>query len=312
HAVSLDEHRAKFKANLWNRPTVEESSLGVEGQKPEIASPTPSSVHVRGKKKAFDGDEEEYAFRALEARYAEKPVRPTDVEEKRLRTFIIGLVLRMPLRFVVCIIHYLSKLTRPIIDVGGGSVDNGTPHTLAQIPLRWMIRECFKADSGIIFISDGLRNIGLDPASVYPSVQTRPPPLPVGNARIQSIPSTTSANDTDSGANALVQITMSEEEHELLDALSPLYDQLELAKGWWILEVLPLKRPFQRSNNSWAAEYWPNLGNPRFIPQQKKRTIKVHRSVKMRMEAEYEDGSKYRPKASFADALTHGNVEWID
>src|SRR4051812_17083954 len=30
HAVALDEHRAKFQANLWNRPTVAESKLGTD------------------------------------------------------------------------------------------------------------------------------------------------------------------------------------------------------------------------------------------------------------------------------------------
>ncbi len=29
HAISLDERRAKFKANLWNRPTDEEKRLGL-------------------------------------------------------------------------------------------------------------------------------------------------------------------------------------------------------------------------------------------------------------------------------------------
>lgn len=29
HAVSLDERRAKFKANLWNRPTEDEKKLGI-------------------------------------------------------------------------------------------------------------------------------------------------------------------------------------------------------------------------------------------------------------------------------------------
>lgn len=30
HALSLDEHRAKFKANNWNRPTVFEAHLGTQ------------------------------------------------------------------------------------------------------------------------------------------------------------------------------------------------------------------------------------------------------------------------------------------
>lgn len=54
-----------------------------------------------------------------------------------------------------------------------------------------------------------------------------------------------------------------------------------------------------------------NLARPRFIPKQIKNGVKVHRSVRMRMQAEYEDekkkGKKYRPKA-------HLRVEpiWID
>lgn len=41
HAVSLDERRAKFKANLYNRPTPAESKLGV--QPGEMPTPTPRS-----------------------------------------------------------------------------------------------------------------------------------------------------------------------------------------------------------------------------------------------------------------------------
>ena len=37
------------------------------------------------------------------------------------------------------------------VDTGGGSVRNGTRHTLARIPLRWMIRQCFLANTGIQF-----------------------------------------------------------------------------------------------------------------------------------------------------------------
>lgn len=45
------------------------------------------------------------------------------------------------------------------------------------------------------------------------------------------------------------------------------------------------------------------------MPKQKKNGVKVHRSVKMRMEAEYEDspGVKYTPKARFKVEPT-----WVD
>ena len=43
HALSLDEHRAKFKANLWNRPNAHEAQLGTrsEDDEKEVVKPPP-------------------------------------------------------------------------------------------------------------------------------------------------------------------------------------------------------------------------------------------------------------------------------
>lgn len=106
HAVSLDERRAKFKANLWNRPTVKEAKLGVDGQKPQVpletgegtagdttASPapatpatpgtpakTPGSVNGAAKKKA-PLPHKQPTLRAMERKYSSKAEVPTDIEE---------------------------------------------------------------------------------------------------------------------------------------------------------------------------------------------------------------------------------------
>jgi hypothetical protein len=40
---------------------------------------------------------------------------------------------------------------------------------------------------------------------------------------------------------------MNEAEEELQDALSPIYDQLQLAPFWWILEICPLKQLKQQA-----------------------------------------------------------------
>jgi len=42
HAVALDERRAKFKANLWNRPTKEEEQLGIQNLPAVNSSPSES------------------------------------------------------------------------------------------------------------------------------------------------------------------------------------------------------------------------------------------------------------------------------
>ena len=56
-------------------------------------------------------------------------------------------------------------------------MQNETKHALARIPLRWMIRECFKKDTGIRFHGELLKEIGMNPATLYPVVQPRPPAL---------------------------------------------------------------------------------------------------------------------------------------
>ncbi|KAJ7174161.1 hypothetical protein C8R43DRAFT_977286 [Mycena crocata] len=276
HAVSLDERRAKFKPNLWNRPNEKEKTLSVTDQKaPQAKRPNPTkkmSQHL------------------MERKYARDPTQPTDIDE---------------VWFSGC--H---------CDVGGGSVDNETPHNLARIPLRWMIRECFKTGSGIMFDCDGLRSIGLDPDSLYPHVAPRPPALPLGNLRIRSIPSSKEQSKAQKEAGlanfanseAPTAVHLSEEEMDLQDALCPIYDQLSLAWFWWILEFLPLRQRYQRGDNAWMSYFGWNMGRGRFIPKQKANGVRVHRSVKLRLEAQTESGGKYKPKAAFDLERT----TWVD
>jgi len=286
HAVSLDERRAKFKANLWNRPNDHEQQLGCEGQKPLIREPSHDSTLPNPPKNGHSSTRKSRpTLNEMEKKYSVTCDKDTDVEE---------------VWFAGC--H---------CDVGGGSVPNDTPFSLARIPLRWMIRECFKMNSGIMFVSEGLRKLGINPASVYPIVQHRPPALSVSNLKIQKTPSTSPFKRKPKQDESPPDC-QTEEEHELHDALSPIYDQLSLVKKWWSLEVLPVKQRYQKGDNTWVAYYGMNLGQGRFIPKQATHVIKIHRSVKIRMDAEYKDGKKYRPKASFDNALKAGTVEWID
>lgn len=72
-------------------------------------------------------------------------------------------------------------------DVGGGSVKNDTPNALARIPLRWMIRECFRCKTGIIFDAVILQQIGLhvtydqDGQPMLKDAPARLSPQPEGN-----------------------------------------------------------------------------------------------------------------------------------
>ena len=74
HAVSLDERRAKFKANLWNRPQKKEELLSISDQK--VAEET--------KKKDKNNEQHHHhheSLRMLENKYEKCRATPTDVDE---------------------------------------------------------------------------------------------------------------------------------------------------------------------------------------------------------------------------------------
>ncbi|KIM78387.1 hypothetical protein PILCRDRAFT_75759 [Piloderma croceum F 1598] len=266
HAISLDERRARFKVNLWNRPTEEDYKKGI----PKRTMPrhkTPSH------KKSLNDLEREFT----------DSDRPTDTEE--------------------------VWFSGAHCDIGGGSILNGTRHALARIPLRWMVRQCFLLRTGILFHKTMFKDIGLDPDTLYPDVLPRPAPVPYTPdclARKYKDPINFAANDgvTVKRKEAFIN----EEEEDLLDALTPIYDQLKLEKGWWILEVLPNIRRYQKEDDTWTHTLSINFGRPRIIPKQSKLGVKVHRSVKTRMDVKklFKD-KDYSPAAKWGVEPT-----WVD
>ncbi|KAJ7468103.1 hypothetical protein FB451DRAFT_1340416 [Mycena latifolia] len=268
HAVSLDERRVKFKPSLWDQTNTDDKTLDQET--------TQSS--------------EESSGWLMEHPYSRDPTQPTDADE---------------VWFSGC--H---------CDVGGGSVENDTEHTLARIPLRWIIRECFKTHSGIMFECEGLRNLGIDPAGLYPHVKPRPPPLPIGDLRIRSIPSAKAKSKAQqeaalsnySNTQAAPVNCPTEEEQDLQDALAPVYDVLGRSSLWWILEFLPLRQYYECADETMVAYIGWNMGRGRLIPKCKRNNIRVHRSVKTRLEVLTEHGEHYKPKAAF----DLENTTWVD
>ncbi|KAI0094239.1 hypothetical protein BDY19DRAFT_880415 [Irpex rosettiformis] len=297
HAISLDERRAKFRQNSWNYPSEKEKGLGVqEGEMPKagldiqskplerVEEPASEQKRVKVRmvidaESSPDQDEMEQRFSRLDP----QPDKETDVLE---------------VWFAGC--H---------CDVGGGSVPNDTRHNLARIPLRWMIRQCFLANTGIRFHSELLRNIGIDPDSLYPVVKPRPPPMYATPSDVRK----EEKDNTKAASRAGTLNTLTEEEEDLEDALSPLYDQLLKKKWWWLLEMWPVRHRVQREDDSWKREITMNLGKGRNAVQQGRNEILVHRSVKIRMEAHASQvggsqGKKYVPKAS----LEGVEPTWVD
>jgi len=75
HALALDERRAKFKANSWNRPTSTERVLSVtdKSQKQTTVKHKQKSLSSNGK----------HSLKDLETRYSKDKTAPTDIDEVR-------------------------------------------------------------------------------------------------------------------------------------------------------------------------------------------------------------------------------------
>lgn len=75
HAIALDERRAKFKANLWNRPNAKEQTLSISDKQPKKNK---KGGKNGGKK---HGPHREPTLKDLERKYGKDHSLPTDIEE---------------------------------------------------------------------------------------------------------------------------------------------------------------------------------------------------------------------------------------
>jgi len=326
HAVALDEHRVKFAPSYYRRSRDQDQAHLNDWELQQIDGS--HGAHVPN---GTDDDDE----------HTDHPIHPDKPEKK---------------------IHKSQKTDSLEVwfagahtDIGGGSVPNHTRHSLARIPLRWMIRECFNCKTGIIFDGDLLRDmVGMDvdlehmywvkpaphhrlrPDPNNPAHRIPAPPwclkdvpfvsnvpvngiitLPltifqgVTSKILSSLIPSTSAPQESLPPSPLIDTYRAEREpfkgedmEELLDALSPSFDQLEIAPFWWLLEFVPLQLKKELAvyspHEPWISNYaWvQNRGEGRKIFKHVVgRGIKVHRSVLTRLEALDANGNEgtYQP-----------------
>ncbi|KAG6816825.1 hypothetical protein H0H87_002668 [Tephrocybe sp. NHM501043] len=216
HALSLDEHRAKFRPNLFHRPAptkavtrldpghvTQEVGQEVGGRNRESTRGLLKSCRYRGGIKRF--------FRKLPMLFLDpEPEDDGTPDTDVLEVWFSG-----------C--H---------ADVGGGSVQDSEPHSLANISLRWMVRQVQKAHCGIMFDAQAMERAGI-PLMVFADIDT----LVVKSPDVE-LPPTSPINEI-------------EEEEDAQDALEPINDQLKANPMWWVLENIPLTYSWQDPECVW-------------------------------------------------------------
>lgn len=277
HAIALDERRAKFKpcrfqAKDWS---------DVLNPKPDGGTPPEEIAEERAAltncdcDSAFhghpvEGSEAAKKKAAYESEFAPAPAKfDTNVSE---------------VWFMGC--H---------ADVGGGAVKNEVRHKLASIPLRWMIRQCFECNTGIMFKTKPLAEEGLDIHSLWPDYHettvpsSKPteqmietfkagkiPPKYARSSKLIPVGHTSHGEGhydlhiAELEADETNSEWIPEQIEDWFDAMSPMNDQLVVARGWWILELWPVEYRMQRAeSDEWEIRNGMNLGRYRGIVDRK-------------------------------------------
>lgn len=184
-------------------------------------------------------------------------------------------------------------------DIGGGAVANDERHKLAQIPLRWMIRQTFEANTGIIFKTKVLAEFGLDVHTLWPKYErlsaphhgpaprilekyeANLPPKSIRRSKLVPI-------DKHEDGEPFYHLRSHEDEdwtpeqvEDFYDAMSPLHDQLVVAPVWWILEFWPVQYKVPTAPGEVLIRTGMNLGRYRGIED---REPNLHWTVQHRMQ----------------------------
>ncbi|KAF2675838.1 hypothetical protein K458DRAFT_352677 [Lentithecium fluviatile CBS 122367] len=288
HAIALDEHRSKFKVCQWEQQNPDAGAVAkrVAARKGRHGGMSNGDAHPNG-----------HGLRRTE----------TAIEQEKLEAYFdeFNTGLRKRIDTDALEVWFMGAHA----DIGGGAVANDVRHRLSHIPLRWMLRQCFECNTGILFDTGSLIEQGLDVHSLYPLYQPPsqpacgPPPALLDIHKNDKVPplrwrramfsigDDTVANDIfgieNRDSRHLALLSEGTEDH--FDAMAPVNDQLVLAKGWWVLEFWPVKmRVLARNGIEWEKKVRWNLGRYRAVRETEP---KMHWTVQHMM-----DEGKYTVK----------------
>ncbi|KAI5272334.1 hypothetical protein E4T47_04499 [Aureobasidium subglaciale] len=280
HAMALDERRSKFKVCRYQQKdhTDPESSWTTKAATQGQSEPLRQRLESTSTANTYTAEHEKISRLVSNA---DTIVREVDCQE---------------VWFAGC--H---------ADVGGGAVANAERHKPSQIPLRWMIRQCFECNTGILFNTHRLAEEGLDVHMLYPVYHRLEKPImgpspdtmekyQKGELAPITRRSTILEAQDDDHRNGLLDVNlyqdaekrkiaehwMPEQIEDYFDAITRFNDQLVQAKFWWLLEFWPIKvRVQSKDSDSWIKKVSVNRGRYRVVQESEPR---LHWTVQQRMQ----------------------------
>lgn len=167
--------------------------------------------------------------------------------------------------------------------MGGGNAKDAAPHALANVPLKWMLKEIIASDTGLIFRRSALERAHIDldelvEAAERTKIEDAKHKLKISEDAAATLVASTSGNDAtlrvttmdgedietvhDEDGGKTVEQKLKEEDHSTLygrwkttsglsDSLCKITDELVIAPAWWLLEFLPFIDSNQDEHGQW-------------------------------------------------------------
>ncbi|KAI6044772.1 hypothetical protein EDC04DRAFT_261600 [Pisolithus marmoratus] len=199
-------------------------------------------------------------------------------------------------------------------DIGGGNVKDEEKNSLAQITLRWMIKQIKASDCGIQFKDEApLTGLGfpLRPVPAQAGLNGAVAAAPgVEQGDIANVALTSDSHPRSSSPTGMADL-------ELKDATAHLFDYLHIKslRGqktvtwpwvtcafWWLLEIIPLPSSGHPDEDGRRPTRWSiHLGRRRKLPAQ----ASIHHTVGLRKE--HVPSYKLHPKCG-----PDGDVKWLE
>jgi len=150
-------------------------------------------------------------------------------------------------------------------DVGGGAVEDTVRYSLADISLRWMVKQVVLSQCGIKFDETALRRADINISTIVLAGPAQPTVEQVWRRKSEaeagvSSPSSPISHGDDTSGDYIIQKgkdrdieaqTWPQEQ----DILADIHDELKLQRMWWLLELMPMKFTWQEADGTWKSKW---------------------------------------------------------
>jgi len=146
--------------------------------------------------------------------------------------------------------HRLAPLILVIFT--GGAVGDDSRYSLADISLRWMVKQVVLSQCGILFDHTALRKADIDISSVIITDQPTVSDFWKKGSKTPESPPTEPGHEDSDGHNGQDAAELWPTDQ---DVLTDSHDLLRRGMAWWMLEMLPTKYAWQEANGKWDAKW---------------------------------------------------------